>query len=76
MKAQHYNPRVRIIKEELLSDNWYTLKKITFKYEKKMDNGRHNPVKCMTEATERPFYSIIDTNKPSYLRDNSECLLI
>ncbi|CAI6051661.1 GDP-mannose pyrophosphatase NudK [Cohnella sp. JJ-181] len=27
-------PQIRIIKEELLSDNWYVLKKVTFDYEK------------------------------------------
>lgn len=26
------NPNVKIIEEKLLSDNWYTLKKITFDY--------------------------------------------
>jgi GDP-mannose pyrophosphatase NudK len=29
------NDRIRIHKEEVLSDNWYTLKKITFDYKKK-----------------------------------------
>lgn len=27
---QQNHPRVRIINEQLLSDNWYTLKKYTF----------------------------------------------
>lgn len=31
------NPKVRDIKKEILSDNWYTLKKFTFKYQK--DDG-------------------------------------
>ncbi|WP_025847052.1 GDP-mannose pyrophosphatase NudK [Paenibacillus ehimensis] len=31
------NPRVRILKEEMLSDNWYVLKKLTFEYQKKDD---------------------------------------
>jgi len=31
-------PEVRIVKEELLSDNWYVLKKVTFEYEK--GNGK------------------------------------
>ncbi|WP_149095336.1 GDP-mannose pyrophosphatase NudK [Paenibacillus terrae] len=34
MKAMEQQPRVRIVKEELLSDNWYILKKVTFEYEK------------------------------------------
>jgi nudix-type nucleoside diphosphatase (YffH/AdpP family) len=38
MKAKQQNPRVRIVKEELLSDNWYNLKKVTFEYEK--ENGQ------------------------------------
>lgn len=29
------NERVQILKTEILSDNWYTLKKITFNYQKK-----------------------------------------
>ncbi|WP_010497465.1 NUDIX domain-containing protein [Paenibacillus elgii] len=31
------NPRVRILKEEMLSDNWYVLKKMTFEYQKQDD---------------------------------------
>ncbi|MFC5468499.1 GDP-mannose pyrophosphatase NudK [Cohnella suwonensis] len=31
-------PRVRIVNEELLSDNWYLLKKVTFEYQK--ENGQ------------------------------------
>ncbi|WP_088833070.1 GDP-mannose pyrophosphatase NudK [Paenibacillus tyrfis] len=31
------NPRVRILKEEILSDNWYVLKKLTFEYQKQDD---------------------------------------
>jgi GDP-mannose pyrophosphatase NudK len=38
MKATGQQPRVRIVKEELLSDNWYILKKVTFEYEK--NNGQ------------------------------------
>ncbi|MET3208559.1 UNVERIFIED_CONTAM: GDP-mannose pyrophosphatase NudK [Paenibacillus sp. PvR008] len=37
MKATGQQPRVRIVKEELLSDNWYILKKVTFEYEKNSD---------------------------------------
>ena len=33
------NPNVKIIETKVLSNNWYTLKKITFNYLKK--NGRH-----------------------------------
>ncbi|GAB3900492.1 GDP-mannose pyrophosphatase NudK [Larkinella knui] len=29
------NLRVQLVKEEILSDNWYTLRKITFKYQRK-----------------------------------------
>jgi len=28
------NPRIRSVTEELLSDNWYVLKKVTFEYGK------------------------------------------
>jgi nudix-type nucleoside diphosphatase (YffH/AdpP family) len=38
MKSQQYHPRVRIVKEELLSDNWYILNKVTFEFEK--NNGQ------------------------------------
>ncbi|MDQ0087580.1 nudix-type nucleoside diphosphatase (YffH/AdpP family) [Paenibacillus anaericanus] len=31
------NPRIRSVTEEILSDNWYVLKKVTFEYRK--DNG-------------------------------------
>lgn len=31
---QEMNPRIRIVKEEVLSNNWYVLKKITFMYQK------------------------------------------
>ncbi|WP_217592069.1 GDP-mannose pyrophosphatase NudK [Cohnella sp. GbtcB17] len=34
MNATKPHPQVRIVKEELLSDNWYVLKKVTFEYEK------------------------------------------
>lgn len=34
MNATKPPPQVRIVKEELLSDNWYVLKKVTFEYEK------------------------------------------
>lgn len=37
MKAQQH-PKVQIVNEELLSDNWYTLKKVIFEYEK--ENGQ------------------------------------
>jgi GDP-mannose pyrophosphatase NudK len=29
------NPKIKITKNELLSDNWYTLRKITYEYQKK-----------------------------------------
>jgi hypothetical protein len=29
------NPTIKIQKTELLSDNWYTLNKVTFDYQKK-----------------------------------------
>jgi len=29
------NPKIKIIKSEILSDNWYTLRKITYDYQKK-----------------------------------------
>jgi len=35
--------RVRIQKEEILSDNWYTLKKITFDLQKVNAPGKPNP---------------------------------
>ncbi|KAI7282674.1 hypothetical protein KC345_g3387 [Hortaea werneckii] len=38
MNAQQHHPKVRIVNEELLSDNWYILKKVTFEYEK--ENGQ------------------------------------
>ncbi|WP_309121519.1 GDP-mannose pyrophosphatase NudK [Paenibacillus sp.] len=34
MNATKRQPAVRIVNEELLSDNWYVLKKVTFEYEK------------------------------------------
>ena len=29
------NPRVRNVQKQVLSDNWYTLRKVTFEYQKK-----------------------------------------
>jgi len=34
MNTTKHHPQVRIVNEELLSDNWFVLKKVTFEYEK------------------------------------------
>ena len=36
---------VKILQTEVLSDNWYVLRKITYEYVKKMAVGKHNPGK-------------------------------
>jgi len=42
-------PEVRIVKEELLSDNWYVLKKVTFEYEK--GNGKWESARLLDKET-------------------------
>ncbi len=56
---QTHAPHVRHVRETLLSDNWYTLKKYTFELLRR--DGRWQgakPGSLVTAATARSFYSI------------------
>lgn len=80
------NENVKIIKEEILSDNWYILKKITFDY--RTDKGawqrqereaydRGNGAVILLYNAEKK--SVILTNQfrlPSYVNGNSDGMLI
>jgi hypothetical protein len=60
-----YN-QIKIKQTELLSDNWYTLNKVTLEYQKKwyyMDNSKE---KFMTEVMARLFYCTIQKIKLSF----------
>jgi hypothetical protein len=51
------NPKIKIIENKILSDNWYTLRKITYEYQKKTTVGKPNRAKPMTAAMAPPSYS-------------------
>ena len=52
---QTHAPHVRHIRETLLSDNWYTLKKYTFELQRR--DGRWQEQSREIAATARSFYS-------------------
>jgi GDP-mannose pyrophosphatase NudK len=80
------NTRIKIQKEEILSNNWYTLKKITFDYQKKNGTWTHQS----REAYDRGNGATIllyNTNKktviltrqfrlPTYINGNADGMLI
>ena len=50
------NSKVKITKTELLSDNWYALRKITYDYQKKMALGKSKKEKLMIGGMGQLFY--------------------
>lgn len=80
------NPKIKILSSEILSDNWYTLRKVTYEYQKKDSN----PEKQIREAYDRgngatillynkDSKNIILTRQfrlPTYLNGNETGMLI
>ena len=80
------NPNVNILETKVLSDNWYTLKKITFKYLKKNGDWQTQ----MRESYDRgngaaillynPTYNTIILTKqfrmPTYVNGNADGMMI
>lgn len=54
---------VKILKTELLSDNWYILKKLTYEYLKKMAHINNRPEKFTIEGMVLQFYFTILLSK-------------
>jgi hypothetical protein len=57
------NNKVKILKTEILSDNWYTLNKVTFEYQKK-ERWKPKAEKLMTAEMVQQFYFITKNQKP------------
>jgi hypothetical protein len=55
--------RIKILKTEILSDNWYTLKKITYGYLKSDGTWQTTAGKLMTEEMGQQFYFITKNKK-------------
>ncbi|NYF18768.1 ribonuclease HI [Xanthomonas sp. JAI131] len=51
------NPRVRIEKVEVLSDNWYVLRKVTFDFQRSDGSWQTLSREPTTAATAPPFCS-------------------
>lgn len=80
------NKRVRIQKEEVLSNNWYTLKKITFDYQKKdgtwqnqsreaYDRG-NGAVILLYNKDQRTVILTRQFRLPTYINGNADGMLI
>ena len=50
--------KVKIVNTEILSDNWYTLRKVTYEYLKKEVRSRFKVEKHTIEEMEQQFYYI------------------
>ncbi len=59
------NPDITILKTDILSNNWYTLNKVTFTVRKRTELRKSKAEKLMTVETERLFCSI--TKYPTLL---------
>jgi len=58
---KYATPSVQIVQTEILSDNWYTLRKITFEIEKPDGTTAAKP---MTAVTALLFFSITNHKTP------------
>jgi nudix-type nucleoside diphosphatase (YffH/AdpP family) len=80
------NPNVKIIEEKLLSDNWYTLKKITFDYRNLLGNWARQSRESYDRGNgatillyNRENQTVILTQQfrmPTYVNGNSTGMLI
>lgn len=78
--------RVRILKTEILSDNWYTLKKITFDYLRKNGTWTHQHREAYDRGNgatimlyNKEFHTVILTRQfrlPTYINGNEDGMLI
>ncbi len=67
------NPKIKITENEILSDNWYTLRKISYEYQKKTATLKSKRVKPMIAETAPSFCSTTKRIRPLYSRDNFGC---
>jgi hypothetical protein len=57
------NQNIKILKTEILSDNWYTLKKVSYEYLKKDNSLQIQTREAYDGEMEQPFFSIIKNRK-------------
>ncbi|UUZ87308.1 hypothetical protein LJK88_08845 [Paenibacillus sp. P26] len=65
------NPKIRIVDEQILSDNWYILKKITYMSEAKDGSWQSQSREAYDRGTGLPFCSITGSVKPLFSRGSS-----
>lgn len=80
------NPKIKITKNEILSDNWYTLRKITYEYQKKEGDWETHYREAYDRGNgatillyNKPNQSVILTRQlriPTYLNGNETGMMI
>ena len=80
------NPKIKITKNEILSDNWYTLRKITYEYQKRDGNWETQYREAYDRGNgatillyNKPNQTVILTRQlriPTYLNENETGMMI
>jgi hypothetical protein len=66
--------RIKNIRKEVLSDNWYNLSKYTYESQKRMESGKLRFASRMTVEMELLSCCITNRKEQLFLPNNSECL--